>query len=103
MFMADTELSAAARTEGPQSGTIGAAWERERIRRRAVVHGLVQGVWFRDSTRREAAAHGVDGWVRNRPDGTVEAVLEGGEPAVQSRSCSSSGPGRPGRTWRGST
>jgi acylphosphatase len=58
--------------------------ERKRIRCRAVVHGMVQGVWFRDSTRREAAAHGVDGWVRNRPDGTVEAVLEGGEQAVQS-------------------
>jgi acylphosphatase len=47
------------------------------IRRRAVVHGKVQGVFFRDSTREEAARHGVNGWVRNRDDGAVEAVLEG--------------------------
>lgn len=53
------------------------------IRRRVVVHGLVQGVFFRDSTRREAAARGVAGWVRNRPDGTVEAVFEGEPGAVQ--------------------
>jgi acylphosphatase len=57
--------------------------ESERVRRRVVVHGLVQGVWFRDSTRREARRHGVDGWVANRPDGTVEAVLEGPPGAVQ--------------------
>jgi acylphosphatase len=47
------------------------------IRRRAVVHGRVQGVFFRDSTRERANAHGVAGWVSNRPDGAVEAVLEG--------------------------
>lgn len=47
------------------------------IRRRAVVHGLVQGVGFRWSTAREAARLGVRGWVRNRPDGTVEAAVEG--------------------------
>ena len=46
------------------------------IRRRVVVHGLVQGVFFRDTVRRKALAAGVSGWVRNRPDGTVEAVLE---------------------------
>lgn len=53
------------------------------IRKRVVVSGLVQGVFFRDTCRREAARHGVTGWVRNRPDGTVEAVFEGGEPAVE--------------------
>jgi acylphosphatase len=53
------------------------------IRRRAVVHGRVQGVFFRDSTRQQARAFGVGGWVRNRPDGTVEAVLEGSADAVQ--------------------
>jgi acylphosphatase len=53
------------------------------IRRRVVVHGLVQGVYFRDTVRRHAAAGGVSGWVRNRPDGTVEAVFEGEPPAVQ--------------------
>jgi acylphosphatase len=47
-----------------------------------VVAGRVQGVWFRESCRREAEARGVAGWVANRADGTVEAVFEGGEPAV---------------------
>jgi acylphosphatase len=37
----------------------------------------VQGVFFRDDCRREAAAVGATGWVRNRPDGRVEAVFEG--------------------------
>lgn len=53
-----------------------------RIRRRVVVHGRVQGVWFRDSMRREAERLGVFGWVRNMPDGSVEAALEGDEGAV---------------------
>lgn len=52
------------------------------ISRRVVVHGTVQGVFFRASCQREAAARGVAGWVSNRPDGSVEAVLEGEEPAV---------------------
>jgi acylphosphatase len=42
----------------------------------------VQGVWFRESTRRQAEAAGVSGWVRNREDGTVEAVFEGEPHAV---------------------
>jgi len=46
-------------------------------RRRVVVHGHVQGVFFRETARRAAERHGVAGWVRNLPDGTVEAVLEG--------------------------
>jgi acylphosphatase len=54
----------------------------ERIRRRVVVHGRVQGVFFRDSVRQRARARGVDGLVRNRPDGTVEAVFEGPPDAV---------------------
>jgi acylphosphatase len=53
------------------------------IRRRAVVHGKVQGVFFRDSTRQCADKHGVHGWVRNRSDGAVEAVLEGSPDAVE--------------------
>lgn len=53
------------------------------IRRRVVVSGLVQGVFFRDATRRRAEAAGVAGWVRNRPDGTVEAVVEGEPEAVE--------------------
>ena len=47
------------------------------IRRRVVVSGQVQGVFFRDTCRRQARAYGVTGWVRNCPDGTVEAVFEG--------------------------
>ncbi len=53
------------------------------IRRRAVVHGRVQGVWFRETTRLAADRTGVAGWVRNRPDGAVEAVFEGPADAVE--------------------
>ena len=42
----------------------------------------MQGVFFRDSTRREAVRLGVAGWVRNCPDGTVEAHVEGAPDAV---------------------
>jgi acylphosphatase len=52
-------------------------------RARVIVRGQVQGVFFRDSVRRRAAARGVAGWVRNRSDGTVEAVFEGAPDAVQ--------------------
>jgi acylphosphatase len=51
-------------------------------RRRVVVHGFVQGVGFRFAVERAARSRGVAGWVRNRPDGTVEAVFEGGPEAV---------------------
>jgi acylphosphatase len=54
----------------------------ETVRRRVVVRGRVQGVFFRDSTRQRAEAHGVVGWIRNRSDGAVEAVLEGPREAV---------------------
>jgi acylphosphatase len=53
-------------------------------RKRVVVHGRVQGVFFRDTVRRQAASRGVGGWVRNRPDGAVEAVFEGPAEAVES-------------------
>ena len=52
------------------------------VSRRVVVHGRVQGVWFRGATEAEAQAAGLAGWVRNRPDGTVEAVFEGPAGAV---------------------
>lgn len=52
------------------------------VRRRVIVHGLVQGVGFRVTLARRASGLGVAGWVRNRPDGTVEAVLEGPEEQV---------------------
>lgn len=53
------------------------------ITRRVVVHGTVQGVGFRESMRREAEKRGVTGWVRNRRDGSVEAVVHGGMQAVE--------------------
>jgi acylphosphatase len=49
---------------------------------RVVVSGRVQGVWFRAWTEREAKALGLDGWVRNRRDGSVEAVIAGADEAV---------------------
>jgi acylphosphatase len=49
-----------------------------------VVRGRVQGVFFRDSTSRRAEAAGVAGWVRNTPEGEVEAVFEGEVEAVDS-------------------
>lgn len=52
-------------------------------RRRVIVTGRVQNVWFRDSCRTEALARGVSGWVRNRPEGSVEAVFEGSPAAVE--------------------
>ena len=48
-----------------------------RVRQRVVVRGRVQGVWFRETARRRAEQLAVSGWVRNRPDGAVEAELEG--------------------------
>ena len=42
----------------------------------AIITGRVQGVFFRMETRRAAERFGVNGWVRNRQDGTVEAVFE---------------------------
>lgn len=56
--------------------------EDERVRVRIVVDGRVQGVYFRQSTQTEARRLGVDGWVRNLPDGRVEAVFEGDPAAV---------------------
>jgi acylphosphatase len=53
------------------------------VRKRVRAHGRVQGVFFRDSVRRAAQAAGVAGWATNRSDGTVEAVFEGQESAVE--------------------
>ncbi|HEX2145027.1 MAG TPA: acylphosphatase [Glycomyces sp.] len=53
------------------------------MRRRMIVHGYVQGVFFRAECRSEARTLGLAGWVRNRHDGTVEAVFEGAPARVQ--------------------
>ncbi len=55
----------------------------KRVRAHVFVEGFVQGVFFRDSTRRRARELGLVGWVRNLPDGRVEVVFEGEEPAVE--------------------
>jgi acylphosphatase len=47
------------------------------IARHVIVTGRVQGVFFRLETQRAAERFSVNGWVRNLPDGTVEALLEG--------------------------
>lgn len=54
-----------------------------RRRVRVVARGRVQGVWFRESTRSRAEALGLAGWVRNRRDGSVEALFEGESSAVE--------------------
>ena len=53
-------------------------------RTRITVDGRVQGVYFRDSMHRTATGLGVAGWVRNLPDGRLEAVFEGDPDAVAS-------------------
>ena len=53
------------------------------ITRQISVSGRVQGVGFRDALQREARRLGVTGWVRNRADGSVEAVLQGSPAAVE--------------------
>ncbi len=55
----------------------------DRVRVHLVVAGLVQGVSFRAYTVDEARSLGVAGWVRNLPDGRVEAEVEGERKAVE--------------------
>ena len=50
--------------------------------RHVIVHGRVQGVGFRAFVEDEAVARGLEGWVRNRREGTVEAVFKGEEAVV---------------------
>ena len=49
----------------------------ERVAIRALIRGRVQGVWYRGWTEGEARARGLAGWVRNLPDGAVEALFVG--------------------------
>lgn len=53
------------------------------VRVHVVISGRVQGVWFRQSTEDRARQLGVTGWVRNLPDGRVEATAEGPQEAVE--------------------
>lgn len=53
------------------------------VRAHVVISGRVQGVFFRSETQRAAQRLGVSGWVRNRFDGTVEALFEGPQETVQ--------------------
>ena len=53
-----------------------------KITRHLNIHGHVQGVFFRESMCLEAQQLGITGWVRNRHDGTVEAIVQGSQEAV---------------------
>jgi acylphosphatase len=55
----------------------------ETLTRRLVARGRVQGVWFREAMRQQAERLGVTGWVRNRMDGSLEAVVQGPTAAVE--------------------
>lgn len=52
------------------------------VARHLTIHGKVQGVWYRNWTVDTARGLGLNGWVRNRADGCVEALVEGAEEAV---------------------
>ena len=54
----------------------------DRERAHVYISGNVQGVFFRDSTRRKADELDLNGWVKNTPDGRVEALFEGPSDAV---------------------
>jgi acylphosphatase len=54
----------------------------ERVRAHVMIDGVVQGVYFRASTAKMAMSLKLDGWVRNLPDGRVEATFEGPAGAV---------------------
>lgn len=53
------------------------------VRARVVISGKVQGVYFRGTAEDEARSRGLTGWVRNTPDGQVEAAFEGEQAAVE--------------------
>jgi len=60
-----------------------AAPDRSTLVRCVVIEGVVQGVGYREFTRRAALRLNVSGWVRNRPDGAVEALVRGSPAGVE--------------------
>lgn len=54
-----------------------------KVRAHLVVSGRVQGVFYRAETRDQAAALGLTGWVKNRPDRSVEVVAEGSRDQIE--------------------
>lgn len=66
----------------------------DRIAVRVRIEGRVQGVWYRGWTVEQASGRGLDGWVRNRPDGSVEALFAGPRSLVEAMvaACSSGPP-----------
>jgi acylphosphatase len=66
-------------TPASSAGTRG----MDHLRAQVIIHGIVQGVFFRANTRDEAVRIGVGGWVRNLPDGTVQALFEGEKKKVE--------------------
>ncbi len=57
--------------------------EVRHLRAEVLISGRVQGIWFRGTTQQTALSLGLTGYVRNRPDGRVEAVFEGPERSVR--------------------
>ena len=57
------------------------------VRARLIVSGRVQGVYFRAETCDQAIALGLTGWVKNKPDRSVEAVVEGSRDGVEKLIC----------------
>ncbi|MGB5156981.1 acylphosphatase [Desulfobacterium sp. N47] len=57
---------------------------KDKTRVHVIISGKVQGVFFRMETKRVADSSNVSGWVKNNSDGTVEAVFEGAQDAVDS-------------------
>ena len=54
-----------------------------KVRAHTIISGRVQGVFFRVETKHAADGFGVFGWVKNRRDGTVEAIFEGDQDRVE--------------------